>query len=181
MRIDPDESTLPLGALLARCLREPPVERLVREQRITPGGVDTLQELQDLVYTTSDSGQLGDPYQGIVFRQQEREVDLREPPAVQASRLDGRDVAVVDVEIDRFNVGYDRNWVGFHRRRWDRRASTYADFAPRLPPPGALGARGRRGPGTLQKPATSWRWSGAWRGPSGRATSRAIRGSPEDG
>ena len=128
MRIDPDESTLPLGALLARCLREPPVERLVREQRITPGGVDTLQELQDLVYTTSDSGQLGDPYQGIVFRQREREVDLREPPAVQASRLDGRDVAVVDVEIDRFNVGYDRNWVGFHRRRWDRRASTYADF-----------------------------------------------------
>ena len=128
MRIDPEESTLPLGALLARCLREPPVERLVREQRITPVGVDTLQELQDLVYTTSDSGLLGDLYQGIVFRQQEREVDLREPPAVQASRLDGRDVAVVDVEIDRFNVGYDRNWVGFHRRRWDRRASTYADF-----------------------------------------------------
>ena len=129
MRIDSDESTLPLGALLARCLREPPVERLVREQRITLGGVDTLQELQDLVYTTSDSGQLGGPYQGIVFRQQERVADLREPPAVQASRLDGRDVAVVDVEIDRLNVGYDRNWVGFHRRRWDRNASTYVEFA----------------------------------------------------
>ena len=129
MRIDPDESTLPLGALLARCLREPPVECLVREQRITPGGVDTLQELQDLVYTTSDSGQLGGPYPGIVFRQQEREADLQEPPAVQMTRLDGRDVAVVDVEIDRLNVGYDRNWVGFHRRRWDRNASTYLEFA----------------------------------------------------
>ncbi len=169
MRIDPEESTLPLGALLARCLREPPVERLVREQRITPGGVDTLQELQDLVYTTSDSGLLGDLYRGIVFRQQEREVDLREPPAVQASRLDGRDVAVVDVEIDRFNVGYDRNWVGFQPAEVGPPGLDLCRFRPRIPPAGrARSARPTRS-WDSRKPPTSWRWSGAWRGPSGES------------
>ena len=41
---------------------------------------------------------------------------------------EGRDVLLFDIEIDRESVGYDRNWRGFHRRRWDRNADDYARF-----------------------------------------------------
>ena len=41
---------------------------------------------------------------------------------------EGRDMLLFDIEIDRESVGYDRNWRGFHRRRWDRNADEYARF-----------------------------------------------------
>ena len=39
-----------------------------------------------------------------------------------------KDALVVDLQIDRTGVGYDRNWAGFHRRRWDRHSDVFADF-----------------------------------------------------
>ena len=41
---------------------------------------------------------------------------------------EGRDVLLFDIEIDRESVGYDRNWRGFHRRRWDLYPDDYAAF-----------------------------------------------------
>ena len=43
-------------------------------------------------------------------------------------RADGKDVALLDLSIDRTSVGYDRNWAGFSKRRWDRRGDFYAAF-----------------------------------------------------
>ena len=131
VRVGADEAALPLGELLDRYLRAPDVLRLLGEGRITPRGAETLQDVQDLVYTVSDAGELGGSYPGVLFRQGEETADLRDPPAVETAMLDARDVAVVDVEVDRLHVGYDRNWVGFHRRRWEREAATYADFVRR--------------------------------------------------
>ena len=35
---------------------------------------------------------------------------------------------LIDVAIDRLNAGYDRNWPGFHKRRWQRAPDAYAAF-----------------------------------------------------
>ena len=37
-------------------------------------------------------------------------------------------VLVIDLHVDLTNAGYDRNWAGFHRRRWLRHHDIYSDF-----------------------------------------------------
>jgi hypothetical protein len=128
IRIDPDDASLPVSEVLSKYFQRCPVDRFLGEKRLTPEGAETLQALQDLVYTMSDAGELGGAYPGVVFKQQGLIIEPVTMPTIQTNRFDGRDLAVVDIEIDRLNVGYDRNWVGFHRRRWDRHAPLYSDF-----------------------------------------------------
>ena len=95
---------------------------------MTDASAETLGTLQDLVYALSDSGHLGDVLKGVAFKQEGQAAPLGTPPKVAATRAGDKSVSLIDVEIDRSNVGYDRNWTGFHRRRWERRADVYEGF-----------------------------------------------------
>ncbi len=128
MRIDADDAALPLGALLDRYLERPDVERLSREGRITEASAEMLASIQDLVYACDDQGRLRGFYGGVEFAQGPRAVSLDYPLRTSRIRADGKDVALLDLSIDRTSVGYDRNWAGFSKRRWDRRGNFYAAF-----------------------------------------------------
>ena len=128
MRIDADDAALPLRALLDRYLERPDVERLSREGRITEASAGMLASIQDLVYVCDDQGRLRGFYGGVEFAQGPRAVSLDYPLRPSRIRADGKDVALLDLSIDRTSVGYDRNWAGFSKRRWDRRGDFYAAF-----------------------------------------------------
>ena len=128
VRIDPDEAALPLSSLLDRYLKHCPARRLLAEGRVTVESSETLLSFQDLVYACSDTGELQDIYAGVELVQHGKPLALDEPPASQPGRVAGVDVAVLDIGIDRTDAGYDRNWTGFHRRRWDRHADLYEGF-----------------------------------------------------
>ena len=42
--------------------------------------------------------------------------------------VDGRDVWVIDLVIDRTNCDYHRNWTGFHARKWLKDPDKYTGF-----------------------------------------------------
>ena len=84
--------------------------------------------MQDYVYRCSDDGSLGDMYPGLILRQGGRQLEPGDAPSGVSMTSEGRDMLLFDIEIDRESVGYDRNWRGFHRRRWDRNADEYARF-----------------------------------------------------
>ena len=128
LRIHQQDTAISLGLLLDKYLLHAPIDQLVREGRTTPRSADTLFALQDLVYASSNSGRLLDMFTGIVFTQQGQSVDLNDPPVLEAAVVGENNVSVIDLTIDRTNVGYHRNWRGFHHRRWQRRASAYMAF-----------------------------------------------------
>ena len=128
LRIDGEDAALPLGPLLDKWLKNAPLDRLRQQGRTTQGSEATLFSLQDLVYATNDNGRLVDMVSGVTFRQMGEVVGLGEATSVEESRVGDSEVAVIDLTIDRTNVGYDRNWLGFHRRRWERHADRYASF-----------------------------------------------------
>ena len=128
LRIEPGDSNLPLSGLLEKYLERCPIERFREEGRITDESSETLQVLQDLAYACSDDGRLAGLYAGVEFTQGGLALALDDVPGTEAARVGETDVAVLDVGIDRTNVGYDRNWAGFHRRRWDRNEDIYSDF-----------------------------------------------------
>ena len=128
LRIDPEEASLPLRTLLQRYLKRPAIERLRRERRITAESAETLASIQDLVYISDDQGRLHDMFPGIAFSQGSRTIALDDVPRAGPVQVDGREALIIDLAVDRTNVGYDRNWVGFHKRRWTRHADTYSAF-----------------------------------------------------
>ena len=128
VRIEPAESLLAVGDLLDRYVKAPDVEALLAERRMTADSAEALFAIQDYVYRCSDDGRLGDTYPGLVLRQDGRTLDLGNAPAGVHMTSDGRGVLLFDVEIDRESVGYDRNWRGFHRRRWERHEDDYSGF-----------------------------------------------------
>ena len=128
MRIDPDDAALPLRDLLDLYLMRPDVERLSNEGRITEPSAEMLASIQDLAYVCDDLGRLRGLYGGVEFAQGPRAVSLDYPLRPALMRADGRDVTLLDLSIDRTSVGYDRNWTGFSKRRWDHRADFYAEF-----------------------------------------------------
>ena len=128
VRIDQEDMRLALGTLLDKYLKNPDFRRMRAERRITDESADTLAALQDLVYLSSDGGVLGDMFPGIAFEQDGRAV---RPEEVLESKLvvaGETPVHLVEVGVNRMSVGYDRNWVGFNRRRWDRHADDYSSF-----------------------------------------------------
>ena len=128
VRVDPDHAALPLRDLLDLYVKRPDIERLLAEGRIADASIDMLASIQDLVYACDDQGRLRDFYRGVEFAQGTRLVSPDFPLRPERMRANGRDVALLDLTIDRTSVGYDRNWTGFSKRRWDRRPDFYADF-----------------------------------------------------
>ena len=128
VRIDAEDLDMPLSELLQRYLKSPPTERLVLERRITESSAETLASIQDLVYMCDDQGMLHGMFSGVEFRQGARAIAPDEAPTGERVQIGEKDALLLDVAIDRTNVGYDRNWVGFNRRRWMARPESYSDF-----------------------------------------------------
>ena len=128
LRIEKNDTSLSLGDLLEKYLKSAPIERLLKEGKITHHSAEALADLQDLVYMSSDSGQLGDMFGGVLFEQAQRTTGLESTPLLQQEVVEDTPVSVVSLSIDRTNAGYDRNWVGFHKRRWTRHHQMYSDF-----------------------------------------------------
>ena len=128
LRIDPSDLDLTLERLLDKYLMHPQLDTLREERRITEDSEEILTGIQDLVYISSDSGRLTDMFGGVEFLQDGRFLDAPDTPRAEPVTIGERDALVVDLQIDRNGVGYDRNWAGFHRRRWDRHSEVFADF-----------------------------------------------------
>ncbi len=128
LRIDPPDLDLTLDLLLDKYLKLPPLETLRRERRIAADSEETLTAIQDLVYISSDSGALTDIFGGVEFLQDGLFLDAPDTPRAEPVIVGEKDALVVDLQIDRTGVGYDRNWAGFHRRRWDRHSDVFTGF-----------------------------------------------------
>ena len=128
LRIDRRELQLPLSDLLARYVKGPDTSRLQAETRITADSADILDSLGDLVYASTDGGQLRDMLGGVRFIQGQNAIALEEVPTHQLVRVGNKDALLIDLIIDRTNVGYDRNWTGFNARRWSLRPGEYSAF-----------------------------------------------------
>ena len=128
LRIEQYDSFLLLKDLLEKYLKNAPIERLLEEGRITHDSAESLSTLQDLVYKSADNGQLGDMFGGVIFRQAEHAIDLNSTPTMEQALVKDTPVLVMNLDIDRMNAGYDRNWVGFNKRRWMRHHEVYSDF-----------------------------------------------------
>ena len=128
VRIFPDAHEQPLGVLLDSYLKEPDLDRLAEESRVTSESAETLLSMQDLVYLSTDDGSLGAVFNGANFKQGEALIGLDDQPAYRSIVVSGKEVLLAEVEIDRIGVGYDRNWTGFAARRWERRPDEYGEF-----------------------------------------------------
>ena len=128
VRIGDEHDGLPLEQLLDRYVKAPPLGQLQAERRITDESTEMLESVQDFVYMTSDDGRLHGMFTGLEFSQGPHVLGLDEVPRVVPIRVGDKDALLIDVELDRTNVGYDRNWVGFNRRRWDRHPEIYEGF-----------------------------------------------------
>ena len=128
LRLDAQDDGLPLGALLDKYLKDPPLDELLHDRRITESSADTLTSVQDLVYVSDDQGRLRDIFAGVTFTSDSRRLSLDSVPASQPVRLDDKDALLIDLAIDRTSVGYDRNWAGFNVRRWQLHADEYSGF-----------------------------------------------------
>ena len=68
-------------------------------------------------------------FAGIAFTDAGRPIGLerrsRRPPG---AGVVAQEVALLDIVIDRIACEYDRNWRGFHARRWRRAPERYAAF-----------------------------------------------------
>ena len=128
LRLNPEDVGLPLRELLARYVKDAPVERLLAESRITESSAATLYGLGDLVYASDDSGRLRDMFAGIAFTDGGRPIGPDDAPAVHMMQAGEQAVALLDIGVERIACEYDRNWRGFHARRWQRAPERYAAF-----------------------------------------------------
>ncbi len=123
LRLHRAEALLPVGEIVRRLLRTSP-ERLVAQGRLAPTQADTLFRLQDLLFPVNDRGALARrPYRGLVWRHQREGFAFdpaRPAPFERVRRAAGPDLLVLPLEADRHDVRYERNWRGFHARRFAR-------------------------------------------------------------
>ena len=129
LRLELGDTCLRWEQLLDQYLKNPPIDRLLSERRITPESAQVLSAIQDLVYVCDDAGRLHDMFPGTTVKQGDRTLAAGEIPEVARGQASDVDVAVINLELDRWNVGYGRNWAGFHKRRWTKNEKTYLDFA----------------------------------------------------
>ena len=101
---------------------------MLKAGAITADSLRSLRAMQDLVYACDDLGKLTGMFSGIAFKQGERAVAVEQQPAIQPARVDEAEVSVIDLTIDRTNVFYQRNWAGFHRRRWENDPDFFSSF-----------------------------------------------------
>lgn len=123
VRLPREQALLPLGELTDRALRASPDE-LTASGRLAPEQADTFFRLQDLIYPVDNRGGLRrQPYHGLVWRDQVEGFAL-DPDLVarfeRVRRAHAPDVLVLPLEVDRRDLRYERNWRGFHARRYAR-------------------------------------------------------------
>ena len=128
LRLAPEDAGLPLGVLLERYLRYAPIHRLLEESRMVRSSADSLYSIQDLVYASDNSGRLMEMFAGVAFTNAGRPVQLQDVPEVHTTHAAGQEISLLDIGIDRIACEYDRNWTGFHARKWLRAPSRYAAF-----------------------------------------------------
>ena len=128
LRIDPPDLDLTLEPLLDKYLKHPPLDTMRQEHRIAADSEETLTAIQDLVYISSDSGSLTDMFEGVEVVQDGRYLDAPDTPHAEPVTIGEKDALIVDLQIDRNGVRYDRNWAGFHCRRWDRHSDVFAEL-----------------------------------------------------
>ena len=128
VRLAPDDVSLPWEALLERYLKAPPFEELLKNQRITPESVRRLSAIQDLAYVSDDDGRLHDLFPGTNIKQGDRTLAPGMLPELALGRAGDIEVDVIDLTVDRWNVGYSRNLVGFKKRRWNKDEPAYQGF-----------------------------------------------------
>ena len=120
---------LPAIGRVARPLPEArAIDRLLRESRITASSADSLYALQDLVYASDDGGRLMEMFHGVAFTDGGRPIGLDGAPVCHAAASAGQEISLLDIGIDRIAAEYDRNWAGFHARKWNRAPQRYAGF-----------------------------------------------------
>ena len=117
VRLKPEDVSLPWELLLERYLKSPPIDELLENQRITPESARSLSAIQDLVYVSDDDGRLHDLFPGTNAKQGDQTLATGMPPELGFGRAGEIEVDVIDLTLDRWNVGYSRNLVGFKKRR----------------------------------------------------------------
>lgn len=128
LRLEEDDHRLTGRELLEKYLLNLEARQLLENGAITPDSLLALQALQDLVYACDDDGQLTSIFSGTAFRQNVALLDMEEMPNwVEVTAGESR-IWPIDMEIDRMDVGYDRNWTGFHRRRWENSPEFFESF-----------------------------------------------------
>ena len=126
---DPADQEAPLGCLLERYLKNVPNDdQLIRTGAITTDGLLAMRNLQDLVYRSDDSGRLTDVFAGVKFLQEGQPACLTQPASIQSAAAGDTQLQLIDVAVDRTDAGYDRNWTGFHLRRWNHDPHCYEHF-----------------------------------------------------
>lgn len=128
LRIAPEDASLTLGALLDKYLKHAPIQLLLKESRITQQSADALYAIQDLVYASSGSGHLVDMFPRIAFKQDGLSLGLEEAPAGRLAHIEDQEVSIIEIAIDRIDAGYDRDWAGFHARKWAKDEKRYSTF-----------------------------------------------------
>ena len=128
LRMDPDDASLPLRELLDKYLKQAPIDRLLRESRITQPSADALYALQDLVYVSTNAGILKDMFNGMSFKDGDEAIELDQVPTNHTVQVEDQEASIIDITTDRINLQYDRNWTGFHTRKWLRNPSKYSGF-----------------------------------------------------
>ena len=128
LRLEAEDVGLTLGELLSRYVKQAPIKQMLEESRTTPSSADALYGLGDLVYASDDSGHLRDMYSGIAFSDGGEPAELGDVPARHRVQAAGQEIELLDIGIDRIACEYDRNWRGFHARRWRRAPERYASF-----------------------------------------------------
>ena len=128
LRLDQSDVDFSVVELLDKYLFGLPEEELLHRQRITPGSLTSLKALQDLVYSCDDEGRLIAMYSGIAVTQNDSMIDLADRPQETEVKVGDFGTSLIDLTIDRTNVGYTRNWRGFYRRRWANETDFFNRF-----------------------------------------------------
>lgn len=128
IRLEASDQHATLDDTLEKYLRNSSEGRLLESGSITSESLRSLAELRDLVYSCDDEGALTGIYTGIEFRRPDNLLDREGPLPFQESRVGERVVNLAELTVDRTNAGYDRNWTGFHRRRWNNDPGFYSRF-----------------------------------------------------
>lgn len=128
IRIDPVDCDLPVESLLEKYLKHADINHLVANKQVPEDSAETLESLQDLVYAIGENSQLTNMFPGVEFVQGEEVLSPQDFVTSHPIKINDTHAFLIDLVIDRENVGYERNWKNFNRRRWNRHASEFSGF-----------------------------------------------------
>ena len=98
------------------------------EGRLTEESAESLLAIQDRVYSISNDGELIDLNRGTVCKENGHILSLQEKPTKRTVDYNGIKGYVIDLQIDRIDGAYDRNWEGYNKRKWIKNCDKYTNF-----------------------------------------------------